>query len=427
MTSQSPADETPSEAYANAWASIQHLVMNEGASWSGREKNCLYLNQGDVRFANVSAASGVDFQDDARAVASIDWDDDGRLDLIVKNRTGPRIRLLRNLDRSGNGFVAIELQGTTCNRDAIGSRVTVDLGGRTVMKTLYAGDGYLSQSSKRLHFGLGDAREVRSVTVRWPGGERQVFEGLRPGGRYRLVQGTPAPEELPARTIPQVASAPMERVEPLTKTNDRVVLTERLPLAPIPLPSYAGSRTVGDLAGGPVLINLWATWCSGCMKELGEFKKRRFELDRAGLTVVPLSTDAEEHAAKARETIDRFGFGESAGAANPQFMQLLEVFLVEVLGSSERIPMPTSLLLDPAGQLVAIYLGPVEVDRLLEDVALVGRMRSDGKATGLLTGGRWFNRPERQFSTMSRVLQSLGRPKLAEFYLELWKERRGKR
>ena len=187
--SQSPADISDSDAvfrYRKAWAAINALIV-QGRTLSGRERNCAFLNTGGPQFADVSAASGLDFQDDSRAVAIVDWDFDGRQDLWTTNRSGPWLRLLRNQCQTDHHFLAVKLQGTQCNRDAIGARVEVVLktdGGEQraegggghfasrisdpaspnipatrLIKTLRAGEGFLSQSSKWIHFGLGQSIE----------------------------------------------------------------------------------------------------------------------------------------------------------------------------------------------------------------------------------------------------------------------------
>ena len=101
--------------------------VSRGKSFSGYERNALFLNLEGNGFAEVAGLLGVDFDDDARAVAVVDWDRDGDLDMWVTNRTAPRVRLLRNNQPSANSFVAIRLigNGKTTNRDAIGARLTL--------------------------------------------------------------------------------------------------------------------------------------------------------------------------------------------------------------------------------------------------------------------------------------------------------------
>ena len=102
-------------------------MMLSGRSFSGRERNCCFLNTGQPRFANISAVSGCDFPDDARAVAVVDWDTDGLLDLWVLNRNAPRLRFLRNTAPRLHPYLSIGLRGngTNTNRDGIGARVEV--------------------------------------------------------------------------------------------------------------------------------------------------------------------------------------------------------------------------------------------------------------------------------------------------------------
>jgi len=85
-------------------------LLDSGASLSGHERNCFFLNTGDGRFATASATSGFDFYDDARAVARSDWDQDGDIDLLFANRTAPRLRFFKN-ESSNSNFVSVKLIG----------------------------------------------------------------------------------------------------------------------------------------------------------------------------------------------------------------------------------------------------------------------------------------------------------------------------
>ena len=87
-------------------------MIEQGRSFSGQEKNCFYLNTGKKgKFSDISFLSGVDFPDDGRAVASVDWDQDGDLDLFISNRNAPRIRYLRNDLNDSRNSIPISLKG----------------------------------------------------------------------------------------------------------------------------------------------------------------------------------------------------------------------------------------------------------------------------------------------------------------------------
>lgn len=421
MTSQSPTDEQATPEYRKAWLALSHLILEEGASWSGREKNCAYLNLGDGHFANVSPASGADYQDDGRAVAAVDWDDDGRLDLLVRNRTGPRLRLLRNRLPAAGHFLVVELQATApgCNREAVGSVVEVQAGGRRLRRTLHAGSGYLCQDTRRLHFGLGEATRVEGIQVTWPDGSHQEWGELPADSRWRLVQGEAEPRPLPARTHAELAGIEAP-VSPDTESRYRVVLVDKLPMAEWHLPRWGGeARKVAELAGGPVLVNLWATWCPSCLRELAGFQARADDLRAAGVRVVALSTDAPEDREEARRRIAAFGLEADSGAVDQAWMEALEVVFHEVLGPRAASVLPTSLLLDRAGQLVVLYQGPVEVEELLADVATLRRMNPADRITWPLSGGRRTVHRRRDLRGLADALAGLGAGEVARWYRRL--------
>lgn len=417
MTSQSPADDKPTEAYRDAWTAIQYLVQFEGASWSGRERNCVYLNLGNREFANISASSGADFLDDARCAITMDWDGDGRRDLCVKGRTGPRLRILRNRSEGSGHFLSLRLRSRGPNPDAIGARVDVELGDRRIRRRVYAGTGFLAQGSKVLHFGLGDHAGPVTLHVHWPDGSRETLENVTVDRNALLVQGE---SSLRDTVTPRASGLEVLPVEAPKQGVRRVVLADKLPLAPLPLPSFDnGQRRLTEFAGRPVLVNIWATWCQGCRVELAEFEERAAELAASGLAIVPMTSDEGAAAiAKAKKVIADRGLAEHAGYADGPFLSALDVILIEVLGRHDDLPMPTSLLFDGAGQLVTVYLGPPGVDRILEDVATVKTMNPRVASCARLSDGRWLSRPERDFGTLSQVFQQLGRPALAAFLAE---------
>ena len=183
--------------------------VRSGTSWSGNERNTCFLSTGAKvasggGFMDVSGASGFDLPDDGRGMTPVDWDGDGDLDIVTSNRNAPQIRFLRNdIPGAGKHWLGIHLQGTgKVNRDAIGARVTVLLeDGPPLIRTLRAGEGFQAQNSKWLHFGLGASDKISRVTVAWPGGETQSYDGVQSDQRYRLVCGDPAVKTERPRTI----------------------------------------------------------------------------------------------------------------------------------------------------------------------------------------------------------------------------------
>lgn len=150
----------------------------------------LLVNRAGRRFDDASSSSGPFFLRPtvARGTAAADVDGDGQVDVVVL-RLNDRAALLQNVtDRAGN-WIAIELLGTTSNRDGIGATVIVRSGKQAWRRDRMASASYLSCDSPVLHIGLGEARVVDSVTVRWPSGVRERFSSVPVGRRSRLVEG----------------------------------------------------------------------------------------------------------------------------------------------------------------------------------------------------------------------------------------------
>ena len=110
--SHTPSDrsEMSSPEYTRA-RQLQTMMMRQGSNFSGHERNCCFLNTGTGRFSDVSTISGLDFPDDGRAVATVDWDGDGDLDLWLSNRNAPRLRFMRNEVANNNHWVSFRLIG----------------------------------------------------------------------------------------------------------------------------------------------------------------------------------------------------------------------------------------------------------------------------------------------------------------------------
>ena len=141
------------------------------------QPNQLFLNDRGIRFSENPDAAIVQ-QKVSRGTAFGDMDNDGDIDIVVSNlKDTPTI--LRNDGDNTSQWLAVKLIGTHCNRDAIGARVTVISEDLTQMREVKSGSGYLSQNDLRLHFGLGAAVSVDSLTVRWLCGKVQTLQNIK--------------------------------------------------------------------------------------------------------------------------------------------------------------------------------------------------------------------------------------------------------
>jgi hypothetical protein len=141
--------------------------------------------EGLFRDATAGAGPGFELQRAHRGVAVGDYDNDGRLDLLITALDSPPA-LLHNEGATGSWLTVVcEVPGGTAI--PIGAEVTVRAGGRTMKRDIAAGDSYLSTHDPRLHFGLGKAEKAEEVAVRWPDGTRTVRKDV-PARQFLVVR-----------------------------------------------------------------------------------------------------------------------------------------------------------------------------------------------------------------------------------------------
>ncbi len=403
--SQSPTQSFigPSkDGYVEAWRQVNSL-LRDGRSFSGRERNCCFLNLGSQPFTDVSSVSGFDFDDDGRSLALTDWDLDGDLDLWTTNRNGPRVRFFENSFSNQPNFLGLKLVGTSadCNRDAIGARVEVQLGDKrsaTLIRTVRSGDGYLSQSSRRVLFGLGDAKSIGRLRVRWPNGQVEEFSLPAVNAHYQLRQGTGKCQPIVAGAIklkPTDSIAPSPSMQMQTAN----LLTQRLALPPLSYETFGGEQNDASRAttSRPLLLNLWSTSCRACVSELVEWSSRHDDLepnvDVVLLAVDGIQANGSTSADDVQQQLAQLQVPFASGMASNELFQKIQIVHNHVYDHSRPLPVPTSLLIDAEGRLAAIYKGAVSVDRILTDCSRLDLDDDALLAAALPATGQWIATP----------------------------------
>jgi hypothetical protein len=148
-----------------------------GYTLSAFERSCVFWNRGD-RFFDVAPEAGVTDLEEGQAAALVDFDNDGRMDVIVANMDAPLLAY-HDVTPGAGHWVGLDLVGPPGQRTPYGTRVVLHRDdGKTPMRELYPANGFRGQNDPRLHFGLGPVSHVPDIEVRWPNGRVEFFRGL---------------------------------------------------------------------------------------------------------------------------------------------------------------------------------------------------------------------------------------------------------
>lgn len=165
---------TPDVEVANA---LNWPAFN-GRSFCGYEPCRLFRNEdGGFTFKEVAEECGIADKRDGRGIALGDYDNDGDLDIYIIN-CNQKAALYRNNIGNNNNWLEMKLVGTKSNKDGIGARVKVVADSFAQIREVNGGNGYASQSSFRLHFGLGKREKIDFVQINWPSGVVQKITGV---------------------------------------------------------------------------------------------------------------------------------------------------------------------------------------------------------------------------------------------------------
>lgn len=363
VVSKSPNKQATAPDYEEGWDALNEFAR-EGFNYNAHEANVFYVKRGG-QFYDFSGVSGLDCADDSRAFAAIDFDGDGNLDLILKSRLGPQIRAFRNECGTGRRVLAIQLQGTRSNRDAIGAVVEVRCGDFRNWQFVHAGSGYISQHTKTLHFGLRDNPVAEIVRITWPSGLCDEFRNLETGFTHFIVEGS-------------------------SETTNRSFLPRR------------GDPSPGIVVAGNNLPASQAIW----LLEPVPLPERRVGPRFICLTNGPQSAKPEN------VPIDFVDLAhESADVA-----ACYALFRKYLLDYRSDLVLPLVILVDERGMAHKIYPSIPSTSSLQSDLR---RMQDPNRiALALPFGGRYYSRPTRNFFRVGAALLWGGYPEQALPYLD---------
>ncbi len=181
---------------ANGLVGDEILVRNAGGTPAQTKQ--LFHNQQDGQFQEIkgSALGPLNIPGISRGLAVGDFDNDGRLDVLVNNQNSPA-QLFRNIDPSNNHWISFKTVGTKSNRDGLHTKFTISYGAAKQSATVRSGSSYMSVSDRRVYFGLGKSDKIDQVEIKWPSGTVDILRSIKPDTSYIVKEGSGITGSLP--------------------------------------------------------------------------------------------------------------------------------------------------------------------------------------------------------------------------------------
>ncbi|HTL59578.1 MAG TPA: CRTAC1 family protein [Candidatus Limnocylindrales bacterium] len=175
---------------------IEKFSRTRGRGWSygGYEKNRLFLNRAGKSFVEIGHLAGVALEQDCRNVVADDLDGDGRVDLVVTSlEVWPEVKqtmkVFKNSLQDGGHWIGFRFRDEGNGKSPVGARVTIQYGGRNVVREIVNGDSHRSQHANTVHFGVGESSRVESAEIRWTNGKVTSLRDLAVD-RYHDISST---------------------------------------------------------------------------------------------------------------------------------------------------------------------------------------------------------------------------------------------
>lgn len=318
-------------------------------SFSGHERNHLFLNVDGKRFDDISALSGLDTEADSRAFALWDFDHDGWQDVALVNANRPLMNLYHNevsqlaRDRhslsirlvGGNKSSHPSTQWST--RDGYGASVTAVCGDKLFVREHRCGEGFAAQNSNTLLIGTGTARKVDRVEVRWPSGQTQTISNLDTGQLLTIYEN---PEDSGIENQPFLVQTRVAADLPSEPADKYASLSINLTEGVVDPPDEDKYRVYVTTA----------TWCAACTQNLPQVAMLS-ELFNDKIEIYGIPVDPKDNATKLNAYADKNKPAyEIVTKLSSKDKQAVSNMVRTLLGSDA---LPATIVTDPTGR----YLG----------------------------------------------------------------------
>lgn len=188
------------------WIENPWKMNNRPLNVSAYEPNQVFLGFASDRFVEIGHLTTADSDGDGRGAMVADVDGDLQPDLVVRQAGGGPLRIYANRFPPASRLV-VSLAGTDSNRLGIGATVIAEVGGKRLMRQMFPDANFASSQPCEVRFGLGSAKTVDRLVVRWPSGAVQELEDVAAGRHIRITEGKPGYEVLFSASGPS-ASGP---------------------------------------------------------------------------------------------------------------------------------------------------------------------------------------------------------------------------
>ena len=335
-------------------------------SFSGGERDNLFVSNKGEQFFDIAAVSGLDDPGDGRSSALLDFDRDGWQDFVVASATEPSIQLYHNRlgelpynQGTGGKFLAFRFVGGNrpgavgpewSNRDGVGALLRVTVGDRVLLREVRCGDGRAVTNSATILVGLGTAAAADRVQLTWPSGRVQELTGLASGTLATFHEN---PDEIggeDALLEPYVKDAPVTQGPG----------GDRLGMLSLSIPT--GADEVPQLN---LMIAMFTT-CASCKSQMPNVELLREQLSGEGVAIWGIPVKLEETAEELQAYEDKYQPSYDVLADLPSAERELVVDLL--VDTWKDLVTPSTIITDAEGRILAVIQGvPTlsEVRRLL--------------------------------------------------------------